>query len=167
MHGSIAGMILTVRNQKVMVDSDLAALYGVRTKALNQAVKRNIKRFPPEFMFKLNKKEKNELVTICDQFKKLKHSYNAPYVFTEHGAIMAAMILNTPKAVQMSVFVVKAFIKVRALLVTQKELMVKVEELEKKLVTHDHHILALVQAIKKLTEPPVVKKRRIGFEINR
>ena len=99
----IEEIILLIREHRVIIDRDLAALYGVTTKAFNQAVKRNEKKFPEDFRFQLNKDEKNELVTNCDRFKTLKHSSSMPYAFTEHGALMAANILNSERASAMSV----------------------------------------------------------------
>ena len=110
---SIERSIFFIRGQKVMLDADLAKLYGVPTKVLNQAVKRNIERFPLDFMFQLTKDEKDEVVTNCDHLKKLKFSPNLPYAFTEHGAIMLATILNSPVAVQASIQIVRAFIRLR------------------------------------------------------
>src|SRR5262249_499805 len=100
---AIEPRILLIRGQKVMLDLDLAALYGTSTKALNQAVKRNAGRFPPEFMFRLTKPEKQEVVTNCDHLQRLKFSPALPYAFTEHGAIMVASVLNTPRAIEVSV----------------------------------------------------------------
>src|SRR5579885_3497039 len=109
----VESLILIVRNQNVILDRDLARLYGVTTKALNQAVKRNSARFPSDFVFSLNQVEKQEVVTKCDHLAALKFSRTLPHAFTEHGAIMAANPLNTPRAVDVSVFVVRAFIKLR------------------------------------------------------
>ena len=105
--------ILFIRGQKVMLDADLADLYGVATKVLNQAVKRNMDRFPGDFLFQLTAEEKAEVVTDCDHLAKLKFSPVLPYAFTEHGAIMAASVLNSPQAVEVSVFVVRAFVRLR------------------------------------------------------
>lgn len=99
---SIAQRILFLRGQKVMIDADLAELYGVETKALNQAVKRNIERFPPEFMFQLTKSEKDEVVTKCDHLNRLKYSPSLPYSFTEHGALMLGNVLKSPRAGMMA-----------------------------------------------------------------
>ena len=154
--------ILLIRGQKVMLDADLAALYGVPTKALNQAVKRNERRFPPDFMFRLTKDEKKELVTNCDRFAKLKHSSTSPRAFTEHGAIMAASVLNTPRAIEVSVFIVRAFVKLRELLATHKELERKLIALEKK---YDEQFKVVFEAIRALMEPPEKSRKRIGFEV--
>ena len=107
--------ILLIRGQKVMLDSDLAELYGASTKAFNQAIKRNGDRFPADFMFRLTEEEKREVVTNCDHLRKLKFSNALPAAFTEHGAIFAATVLNTPRAITVSLYVVRAFVKVREL----------------------------------------------------
>jgi hypothetical protein len=146
----VESRILLIRGCKVLLDSDLAELYEVSTKALSQAVKRNIERFPEDFVFQLERHEKNELVTNCDRFARLKHSMALPYAFTEHGAIMAASVLNSPRAVEASIFVVRAFVGLREILATHKELAHKLAELERKLATHDAQILALIEAIRQL-----------------
>jgi len=156
--------ILLVRGQRVMLDVDLAVLYGSRTKALNQAVKRNRNRFPADFMFQLTAEEKQEVVTICDHLARLKFSPALPYAFTEHGAIMAASVLNTPRAIEMSVYVVRTFSKLREMLATHKDLAHKLAELERRVVGHDEAIRSLVAAIRELMTPPAEKPRgRIGF----
>jgi hypothetical protein len=157
--------ILLIRGQKVILDVDLAGLYGTQTKRLNERVKRNAERFPPDFMFQLTDEE---ITILRSQFATSKpgrggRRYN-PFAFTEHGAIMAASVLNTPRAIEMSIFVVRAFVKLRSLLATHKELAAKVAELERKLVTHDEQIVALIEAIKQLmAPPPPPTKRGIGF----
>ena len=156
--------IIIIRSQKVIIDSDLAKLYGATTKVLNQAVKRNIDRFPDDFMFKLTKNEKQEVVTNCDHLVNLKFSPVLPNAFTEHGAIMAASVLNTTLAIKMSVFVVRAFIKFRKLLFTHKELSNKIDQLEQRLENHDEAIKSIVAAIREMTIPGSSKKKtRIGF----
>ena len=110
---SIESRILLVRRQKVYVDADLASLYGVPTKALNQAIKRNLSRFPADFLFRLSRREKEEVVTNCDHLARLRFSPGLPYCFTEHGTIMAANVLNSPRAEEMSVEVVRAFVRLR------------------------------------------------------
>ena len=162
--------ILLIRGEKVILDVDLAALYGVTTKQLNQQVKRNQHRFPPDFMFKLLPEEKKEVVTNCDLLGNVKYSNVLPYAFTEHGAIMAASVLNTPRAVEMSVFVVRAFVRLRNFLAAHKELAEKLAELERRLASHDEQIVAIIDAIKRLMAPPArpdapapPDKRRIGF----
>ena len=163
--GQIEQRILLIRGQRVMLDADLAMLYGVPTRVLNQAVRRNLKRFPQDFMFKLTQPEKDQVITICDHLKNLKYAKALPNAFTEHGAIMVASVLNTERAVQISVFVVRAFVKLREMLSTHKELAHKLAELERKLQNHDESIQSLVVAIRQLMRPPESEtpKKRIGF----
>lgn len=162
---NIDDKIFLIRGQRVMADTDLAKLYNVSTKALNQAVKRNKGRFPSDFMFVLTKEEKDELVTNCDHLKNLKYSSSLPKVFTEHGAIMLASVLNSQRAVEASIYVVKAFIRLREILITHKELAVKLRELELKLETHDEQIAAVLEAINLLLTSPEKPKKRIGFTV--
>jgi hypothetical protein len=142
--------ILLIRGQRVMLDADLAGLYGTTTKRLNEQVKRNRGRFPEDFMFQLTKKEKAEVVAICDHLAKLKFLPVLPNAFTEHGAIMVASVLNTKRAIQVSVFVVRAFVKLREMLSTHKELAHKLAVLERKLQNHDESIRSLVAAIREV-----------------
>ena len=121
----IAQSILVIRGQKVIIDADLAALYGVPTKALNQAVKRNPARFPEDFMFRLSAAEKTEVVTNRDHLAKLTFAKTLPYAFTEHGAIRAANVLNSPRAAELGVYVVRAFVRLRELQAGNKELAAK------------------------------------------
>jgi len=147
-----------------MVDADLAELYGVETKALNQAVKRNSERFPKEFMFPLTKSEKEKVVTNCDHLARLKYSPVLPNAFTEHGALMLGNVLKSPRAVEVSLLIVKTFVQLRELLTSNKDLTSKVEALERKLAGHDRAILELVEAIKQLmVTPPQLVGRPIGF----
>ena len=155
--------ILLIRGQKIIIDADLAELYGVATKRLNEQIKRNRKRFPGDFMFQLTHEEKQEVVANCDHLSKLRYSPVLPHVFTEHGAIMVASILNSQRAIDMSIFVVRAFVKLREILTTHKELAKKLEELERRVSTHDGAIRSLVTAIRQLMTPAVVKKHKIGF----
>jgi reverse gyrase len=165
--GVIQQRIFLIRGVKVIVDADLAEFYGVPTKRLNEQVKRNVDRFPADFMFQLEQEEKDELVAKCDHLSGLKHSKALPRVFTEHGAIMAASVLNTPRAVEMSVFVVRAFVRLREVLSEHRELAKRVAALETHLAHHDEHILALFSAIKELMSPEELPEpRRIGFRPN-
>jgi len=159
----VASRILLIRGEKVMIDADLAELYGVATKALNQAVKRNSERFPDEFMFQLSQTEKDEVVTNCDHLAKLKFSKTLPYAFTEHGALMVATVLNTQRAVEVSLYVVRAFVKLRELLASNKDLAAKLNELEHKLESHDQAIAGLINSIRELMRTPETKQRPIGF----
>jgi len=162
--GKIENRILLIRGEKVIVDADLAEFYGVPTKRLNEQVKRNANRFPDDFMFQLTKNEKSEVVANCDHLENLKYSRSLPYAFTEHGAIMAASILNTPKAIEVSVFIVRAFIKLRQFISGQKDLQQKISRIEERLTGHDEQMVELVDLIKRLLDPdPPPKKRRIGF----
>ena len=163
--GRIEERILMIRGEKVIIDADLADFYGVATKRLNEQVKRNSDRFPNDFMFELSSQEKAEVVAKCDHLGKLKFSRKLPYAFTEHGALMAASVLNTARAVEVSVFVVRAFVKLREAVAGHKELAMKLEQLERRLAAHDSQILSLVAAIKELVSPAAVpKRRRIGFQ---
>ena len=160
----VAQLILLLRDQKVIIDADLAALYGVPTKALNQAVKRNQERFPEDFMFQLSPVEKAEVVTNCDHLAHLKFARTSPYAFTEHGAIQAANVLNSPRAVEMGVYVVRAFVRLREVLASSKELTAKLNELEHKVDSHDQAIAGLINAMRELMRPPEPQKKRpIGF----
>jgi len=167
---AVASRIVTLRGQRVILDVDLAALYGVETKRLNELVRRNAKRFPADFMFTL---DQNEWESLRSQFATLKtgrgqHRKYLPYVFTEHGAIMAATVLNSPRAVEVSIFVVRAFVQLRELLTEHKELGRRLDELEarieRKLMTHDQAITGILDAIRQLmAPPPTPRKRPIGF----
>ena len=156
-------MILLVRGQKVMLDSDLAELYGVPTKRLNEQVKRNADRFPEDFMFRLNSEEKKEVVANCDHLRSLRFSPSSPYAFTEHGALMLASGLNSRRAVDVSVFVVRAFVRLREMLSSHRDLARKVAELERKTKGHDEQIRSLVGAIRQLMTPDEKKPKKIGF----
>ena len=160
----LVGRILVIRGQRVVLDSDLAQLYEVETKRLNEQVKRNIERFPADFMFELNALE----------FENLKSQFatsswggrrKLPLVFSEHGAIMAASVLNSPRAVQMSVYVVRAFVQLRELTRDHKVLADKLDALERRVSHHDNSLVALIDAIRALTEQPKPVKRPIGFTV--
>jgi len=146
-----------------MLDTDLAELYGVPTKVLNQAVKRNIERFPADFMFQLSKEEKDEVVTNCDHLATLKFSRTLPYAFTEHGALMLGNVLKSDRAIEVSLLVVRTFVQLREMLSTHKDLAAKLEALERKIGSHDQAIAGLIDAIRQLMTPPEQGKRPIGF----
>ena len=160
---TIEKRIFLIRNQKVMIDRDLAELYGVETKHLNRQVKRNIQRFPEEFMFQLSIEERNQLVTICHRLKTMKHSSSLPYVFTEHGVAMLASVLKSDRAVKISIHIIKAFVKLREMLSTHKELANKLAQLERKIENHDEEIRLIFDAIRQLMTPPEPRKKQIGF----
>ena len=162
--GQIERTILLIRGEKVITDADLAKFYGVATKRLNEQVKRNKSRFPKDFMFKLTSDEKSEVVAKCDHLANLKYSKTLPYAFTEHGALKAATVLNAARAVEMSVFVVRAFVRIREVIAGHKALANKIQQLENRLTDHDEQITSIIEAIKQLMSPTAVpKKRRIGF----
>jgi hypothetical protein len=163
---AIRSKIFSIRGKNVMVDWDLAELYGVKTKALNQAVKRNQNRFPEDFMFRLNKMEKNELVTICDRFMEMKHSASLPYAFTENGVAMLSSILNSERAVLVNIHIMRTFTRMREALASHKEILARLEHLEKKHGAHDRQIAEIFKAIKSIMELPVTLRRKtkqIGF----
>ena len=162
----VESRILILRHQRVILDADLAELYGVTVKRLNQQVKRNQERFPSDFMFQLNSKEHRALrLQIATSKKGRGGRRYMPYVFTEHGAIMAATVLNSERAVQMSVFVVRAFVRLREMLANNRRLAGKIDELENRLDTHDSVIQELIEAIKELMTPEEPSRVRIGFQL--
>ncbi|MFZ6008686.1 MAG: ORF6N domain-containing protein [Nitrospirota bacterium] len=157
---AIERKILLIRGEKVMLDADLAVLYGVTTKRLNEQVKRNRERFPEDFMFQLTENEKVEVVANCDHLKRLKFSSSLPYAFTEHGAIMLATVLNSDIAVQTSIHIVKAFVRLRQMLASNAELARKLDALEKK---YDAQFRVVFDTIRQLMIPPEPKRKKIGF----
>jgi hypothetical protein len=166
----IEQLIRVIRGQRVILGSDLAQIYGVLAWRLNEQVKRNRDRFPADFTFQLTDDENQTLTSQIARSKKGRGGRRTlPYAFTEHGAFMAANVLNSSRAVQMSVFVVRAFVKMRQMLVESKELAVKLAELERILTTrlddHEKAIVHILEEIKKLMEPPPEpeRKRQIGF----
>lgn len=180
-------IIFTIRGCKVILDADLAAIYGVQTKALNQAVKRNSERFPADFMFRLSAREwadvKSQATTTSSQnpsdkqlttnrsqivtgSRQSRHSSSAPYAFTEHGAIMAATVLNSPAAVRMSQYVVRAFVKQRELLMAQADFLKRLAQIDAKLLQHDKVLKAIVQELQPLLNPPAPSSPgEIGFHV--
>ncbi|HYE98521.1 MAG TPA: ORF6N domain-containing protein [Planctomycetota bacterium] len=162
--GGLETRILSVRGHRVMLDGDLAELYGVPTKALNQAVKRNARRFPLDFAFRLTPEESLSMrsQSVTASKRNVRH---LPFAFTEHGALMAANVLNSPRAVEASVFVVRAFVRLRQVLAPHRQLAAKLTEMERRLDTHDETIREIMTAIKVLMEPPEddPPRERIGF----
>ena len=146
-----------------MIDRDLAALYAVETKYLNRQVKRNLVRFPEEFMFQLNRNEKNELVTNWHRFASLKHSNLLPYAFNEYGVAMLASVLKSERAVKISIFIIKTFVRLRQGLASHKKLTQKIQELAQKVDRHDVEIGLVIKAIEKMIAVEQKPKRRIGF----
>jgi hypothetical protein len=180
----VAQAIRFLRGEKVLLDSDLAALYGVVTKALNQAVKRNAARFPPDFMFQLAVAESQDLIfqfgiskaheggsriyRSRSHFVTLKRGKNIkyrPYAFTEQGVAMLSSVLNSPRAVRVNIAIMRAFVKLRETLETNRELARKFSELEQRVGKHDEEIAAILEAIRQLMAPPEKPKREIGFHV--
>ena len=160
--------IFALRDHRVMLDRDLADLYGVETRALNQAVKRNQERFPEDFMFQLNPEEAEAILSLRSQsviLKRGQHIKFSPHVFTEHGAVMLATVLKSPRAVRTSIQVVRAFVRLRQLLATNEKLAKKIEDLERKVGKHDFDLEDVLRILRKLLDPPppISPKRPIGF----
>lgn len=149
-----------------MIDKDLAELYDVPTKRLNEQVKRNIKRFPEDFMFQLTREEKNEVVAICDHLKSLKFSRTLPYAFTEHGAVMLASILNSDRAIAVNIQIVRIFTQMREMMLTHKDILLQLEQLERKTAGHDDQIALIFEYLKQLLAPPQEPRSMIGFKRN-
>jgi phage regulator Rha-like protein len=163
---AVESRILLLRHQRVILDADIAELYGVPVKVLNQQIKRNQKRFPADFVFQLSGKEYEGLRSQIVTSKETRGGRRyLPYAFTEHGAIMAATVLNSERAVQMSVFVVRAFVRLREMLANNRKLAGKIDELENRLDSHDSTIQDLIEAIKELMTPEDPPRKRIGFQL--
>jgi len=162
----IMSKIILIRGQKVMISNDLAELYGVTTKRLNEQVKRNIKRFPPHFMFQLTEKEKDKVVANCDHLQNLKYSPYLPFVFAEHGTVMLANILNSDRAIQVSIRIVDIYIKMRKYILTNKDLLLKIERLEKRFDNQDEKIVLVFNYLKRFIEVQEKPRKRVGFKPN-
>jgi len=164
----VQSLILPLRGDKIILDSDLARVYGVSTRRLNEQVKRNIDRFPRDFMFKLTT---HEFDILMSQFATSRFSHGGrrklPYAFTEHGAIMAANILNSKRAMQMSVFVVRAFVQIRGRIWQNRELERRLQELERKVDYQGGELRDIFEAIRQLMTVPEKPKRQIGFQLRR
>jgi len=165
----IMSRILIIRGIKVMIDSDLAELYGVATKRLNEQVKRNIRRFPEDFMFQLTEQEKQEVVANCDHLKRLRFSPNLPYAFTEHGAVMLASVLNNDRAIFVNILIVRVFIRIRHLLDAHTEILHKLEQIEKNEIEQDKQIMLIFEYLRQLEQEKQqqeeqVNRKRIGFQ---
>jgi len=161
----IASKILLIRGKKVMIDRDLAELYKVPTKRLNEQVKRNLKRFPKDFMFQLTTKEKDEVVANCDHLEGLKFSPVLPYVFTEHGAVMLASVLNSSRAIKVNIQIVRIFNQMREMLMTNQEILLKIEILERDTLQNALDIQAVFNYLKQMLVPvEQIERERIGFK---
>lgn len=160
----IAQRIFVIRGHKVMVDRDLAELYDVRAIALRQQVKRNLERFPKDFMFQLTGKEADELITNCDRLSLLKHSPTTPYVFTEQGVAMLSSILKSKKAIRVHIQIMRTFARLKEFLLAHKELALRLDALERKFGEHDDKIRVVFEAMRELLDPPrEAPKPIIGF----
>ena len=167
----IAGLIYSIRAQRVILDRDLARIYGVETRALNQAVKRNQDRFPEEFMFQLSKGETADVGLLRSQTVILKpgrgwHRKYLPYAFTEHGALMAATVLNSPRAVAMSIYLIRAFVKMREDLAANTSILRRLAEIDNTLLVHDAALREILEKLRPLlSPPPEPPKPDIGFHV--
>ena len=166
---AISKKIYLIRDNKVMLDSDLAELYGVETRVLKQAVRRNIERFPSDFMFQLAKDEWNKLITICDNLGNLKYSPSTPFVFTEQGVAMLSGVLNSKRAIQINIAIMRAFVQLRKFLQSNEELSRKLKKLEhetkKRFSEHEEKIQLIFEAIKELITEKEKPKNPIGFKV--
>jgi len=165
----IAHKIYTIRGLSVMIDADLAELYGVQTKRLNEQVKRNLGRFPKDFMFQLNQEEKDWLIENAQGLARLKFSTTLPLAFTEHGAVMLASVLNSQRAVEVNVQIVRIFIKIRETILSHQHLLLEMEDIKKLTANHDEQIQLIFDYISKFnTNKTETKKRKIiGFNSNK
>lgn len=160
----VMSKILLIRGKKVMIDRDLAELYGVPTKRLNEQVKRNIKRFPKDFMFQLTAKEKGEVVAKCDHLEGLKYSTVLPFVFTEYGAVMLASVLNSDRAIKVNIQIVKIFSLMREMLMTNQEILLKLEQLERQTMQNTVDVQAVFEYLKQMLIPvEQLNRERIGY----
>jgi len=161
----IENRILIIRGQKVMIDKDLAQLYEVETKRLNEAVKRNIERFPDAFMFKLNDSELKELVANCDRFKSLKHSTSLPYAFTEYGVAMLSSVLNSKRAIALNVQIIQTFIKMKEFALSHNDLSQRINDLERYFVNYAKDNNEEVQKINETLNYliDITKPNQVGF----
>ena len=162
----IMNKIILIRGQKVMISNDLAELYGVTTKRLNEQVKRNIKRFPQHFMFQLTEQEKDKVVANCDHLQNIKYSPYLPYVFTEHGTVMLANVLNSDSAIKVSIRIVEIYIKMRENILTNKDLLLKMEQLEKRVDHQDEKMVLVFNYLKRFIEVQEKPRKRVGFKPN-
>ena len=160
---TIRNMAFILRGEKVILDRDLAQLYGVETKVLNQAVQRNLSKFPQKYMFQLSKGEMNEVVTSCDHLKALKYSYQLPHAFTKRGIVMLATVLKSERAVTMAFEIVEVFVAVDEYLATHKDLAEKIRQVEQKLGVHSEIIKDILDQIRRMIEKPEKTDKRIGF----
>ncbi len=162
---NIEQLILMIRGQRVLVDAYLADLYGVETRNLIQAVKRNLQRFPPDFMFQLTQKEYEALRSQIVISKGKGGRRYLPYVFTEQGVAMLSSVLRSERAIQVNIAIMRGFVRLREMLAVHGELAVKLEQLEERIESHDEQIQAVFEAIRQLMTPPETERKKIGFEV--
>ena len=163
---SIISKIYLIRGKKVMLDRDLAELYGVETRALKQSVRRNLKRFPEDFMFEMTTKEfeiwRSHFVMSKSDIMGLRHS---PFCFTEQGVTMLSCILNSDRAIEVNILIIRVFTKMREMLLTHKEILLKLEQLEKKFIKHDEEIEIIFNTLKELIKPQIKERNRVGYKL--
>jgi ORF6N domain len=162
---TVVSRIFMIRGKRVMIDTALAELYGVSTKRLNEQVKRNAKRFPEDFMFQLTREEKQRLMENYEYLNRLKYSPTLPFAFTEHGAVMLASVLNSERAIEVNVQIVRIFTRLRELVLTHKDILLKIEQIERKALKQDDDIKLIFEYLKELLNPPTEPMRKIGFKI--
>ncbi len=161
----IINKIYLIRNQKVMLDRDLAELYGVETKRLKEAVKRNIERFPEDFMFEMSKEEfqdwRSQFATSNSDIMGLRH---APFCFTEQGVAMLSSVLNSKQAIDVNIHIIRVFTKMREMLLTHKDILLKLEQLEKATLKNSNDVQIIFTALKQLLDPPIPSRKKIGYK---
>ena len=163
----VLNKIYMIRNQKVMFDFDLAALYSVETRALKQAVKRNIVRFPDDFMFQLSKEEWLEVITICDNLpQNAKYSPSSPFAFTEYGVVMLSSVLSSERAIKVNIEIIRIFTKIRKILLDNKDALIKVEQFEKQMIKQDQKIELLFTYLNKFIDKEDTLREQIGFQVS-
>ena len=162
----IENKIFLIRGQRIMIDHDLANLYGVTSKRLKEQIRRNLKRFPDDFMFKFTKNETMEVAAKCGNLHTLKYSPQFSYAFTEQGIAMLSSVLNSDRAIEVNIQIIRVFVKLKQILISHKDLEKKIENLERQYLDHDKKIIAIFQAMRQLLEPPQdEKKEPFGFRI--
>lgn len=160
----VMSRILVIRGLKVMLDIDLAELYGVPTKRLNEQVRRNLKRFPEDFMFQLTAEEKAWVVANCDHLERLKFSPNLPLAFTEHGAVMLASVLNSQRAIDVNIRIVRIFNRMRELVLTHKDILLKLDRLERETGRNSADLQLVFKTLKQMLDKPSPPRKRIGYK---
>jgi len=157
--------IFVIRGQRVILDADLAGLYGVETRTLKQAVRRNRKRFPDDFMFELTREENRSLRSQNVTLKRGQYSKYLPFAFTEQGVAMLSSVLNSERAIEVNIAIMRVFVRLREMMAAHKELALKLKELEGRIRDHDEQIVAIFDAIRQLMTPPASPRKKIGFEV--